>query len=129
MKLPFCSIGTSETTEPLMAAVRRAAPAVELEICGNFADLLRRLCQRKGDLSVVILCASSREDLAEIISLRQWLHDLRTILILPGRDSSTLAGGLTLWPRFVSFVDTDFVDVSTVLKNILRIYGKEAMAC
>jgi hypothetical protein len=79
---------------------------------------------RKFDLDIVILHAADRTDLDEILSIRQLLDDLRTILILPDRDHDTIAQGLTLRPRYLSFTDGDFGDVSAVLAKMLRFSRK-----
>jgi hypothetical protein len=126
MKLLLYSNGNGGNTERLLNAIRGLAPDQETEVHQTVSSLMRRIRQRKGDVAVVILCACSREDLAGVLSIRELLHDLRTILILPDRDSNTLAQGLTLRPRFFSFLDTDFRDVAVVLARMLRIYGKES---
>jgi hypothetical protein len=106
-------------------AIEAVVPKQDSEICQNITSLSRRLRQRTSDLAVVVLCAFTGDDLAQILALRVWLDGIRTILILPNRESDTIAQGLTLRPSFFSFTDTDFSDVSTVLARMLRIYGKE----
>ena len=59
---------------------------------------IEKLQDDQPEISVVILCACTREELAEILDIRDLLRDLRMILILPDRESTTLAQGLTLRP-------------------------------
>lgn len=107
--------------ERIMEAVRRTGSELRTDLFRSIADLVRKVKRGKRDLSVVILCASTREELAAILAIRDLLRDLRMILILPDRESSTLAQGLTLRPRFFSFVDADFNDVSAVLARMLKV--------
>lgn len=128
MRILVYSKGNHGTGARLLDAVRRIAPDSIAEFYSMPGDVLHRLRRKKGDLSVVILCAHSHADLEEILGFRSLLHDLRSILILPDRESLTIARGLTLHPRFFSFVDSDFEDVSSVLARMLRIYGKQSGA-
>lgn len=126
MKLLMYSNGNEAIAKRLLASVSGPANEHEIEIYRTIVELRRRLVQRRGDLSAVVLCACTTEDLNEIAGLGDLLHGLRIILILPDRNSNTLAKGLALRPRFFSFADTDFKDVSSVLVKMLRIYGKES---
>lgn len=108
-----------------MDAVRCLNSELDTEIFQSVGDLVKRFRKGKREISVAILCACTREELAEILGIRDLLRDLRTILILPDRESATLAQGLTLRPRFFSFVDADFKDVSAILARMLKIYGEE----
>ena len=126
MKLLLYMNGSNGTAKRLERAIEDVAPRHDTEICESITSLSRRLRQRTSDLAVVVLSAFSEEDFAQILALRVWLEGIRTILILPNRESDTIAQGLTLRPSFFSFTDTDFSDVSTVLARMLRIYGKES---
>jgi hypothetical protein len=116
--------GTNGDAERLRHAVEHGGTGHCIEICEGKSSLIGRLRMRKFDLDIVILHAASRTDLDEILSIRQLLDDLRTILILPDRDHDTIAQGLTLRPRYLSFTDGDFGDVSAVLAKMLRFSRK-----
>jgi hypothetical protein len=123
MKLLLYCSGTNGTGERLQHAMEGVAHTHKIELCQTIAGLSNRLRQRTADLTAVVLCASTEAELAEILALREWLCELRTILILPDRESETVSQGLTLRPRFCSFIDTDFSDVSAVLAKMLRVFG------
>jgi hypothetical protein len=126
MKVLLYLNGSNGTAELLHRAVVGVMSDCDAEICRTVVALSKRLRQRTGDLTVVVLLASTRQDLAEILALHDWLQDLRTILILPDRDSATISHGLTLRPRFFTFADADFSYVSAVLAKMLRVYGKKS---
>jgi hypothetical protein len=129
MKLLLYLNGSDQVGGRLQKAVEGVVATESIEICRGLSSLLQRIRQRKGDLSVVILCASSSEELTKILTFRHGFQDLRIILILPDRDNETLARALTLRPRFLSYVDTDFSDVSTVLTKMLKTYSPQFMEC
>jgi hypothetical protein len=126
MKLLLYLNGTKANAERLQHAVEGAGTGHHIEFCYSVAGLLQRFRLGRSDLAVVILFASDRTHLAEFLSIGDWLNDLRTILILPDRDSDTITQGLTLRPRYLTFADTDFSDVSAVLAKMLRLCGKES---
>lgn len=127
MKLLLYAKEDSLSGERLRRVIGRLAPKPVTEVCKSVDSLSQRLRQRTGDLTLVVLCVSTLEELKEILCLRSWLQDLRTILLLPDSTSNTLAQGLTLRPRFLGYADTDFADVSAVLVRMLKIYGKESV--
>lgn len=116
--------GADGTSQRLLDAVGSAGAELKIDVYRSIADLSSRIRKGKRDLSVAILCACTREELTEILNLHDLLSDLRLILILPDRESSTLVRGLALRPRFFSFPDADFKDVSAVLARMLKAYGQ-----
>lgn len=91
----------------------------DVEVYRSIETLSRRLRQRAYDLPIVVLHATRREDLSDILSIRDLLRDVRIILLLPDRDEETLAQGHILRPRFVSYADSDLTDVRAVLDRML----------
>jgi hypothetical protein len=71
-------------------------------------------------IDIAILLALQEKDMEEILSMRDYFHDIRTILILPNRDRKTITMAHSLYPRFVSYVDSDFQDVALVLEKMLK---------
>ena len=68
--------------------------------------------------AIVILQISSFSDLRDIIALKELLIDHRIILILPDREPEIVALGHTLRPRLISYRDSDFLDVASVLSRM-----------
>jgi hypothetical protein len=78
-----------------------------------------RLQDPKDKPDVVVLHASSREELSELVCLSELLQDIRIVLILPDHDSSTVARGHKLRPRFISDRENDCAEITTILKRLL----------
>lgn len=91
-----------------------------VEIYRNVESLSLRLRQptNNGPIAAVLL-AARRGDLTELLSIRDLLRDIRIILVLPDRDEDTIAKGHILRPRFMSYSDSDFTDVCSVLGKML----------
>ena len=91
-----------------------------LEIHRAFENFSKRLRQPAKELIMAIVFAADRNDLSDIISIRDLLCDIRIMLILPDREEGTIALGHTLRPRFLTYADSDFGEVIAVLANILK---------
>lgn len=89
-------------------------------------DTMEGLCvslrQPRGDMVFAVLLAESREELDKLLSIRHLLSDIRMILILPDRESDTIAKGHSLRPRFLTYSDANFTDIAVVLN---RMSGKD----
>jgi hypothetical protein len=76
-------------------------------------------------LTVAILLASSKEELLDLLSLRDLLWDIKLILILPDSTPGSIAQGHLLRPRFLSDCGSDFVDVAAVLNLMISNLGTD----
>ncbi len=84
---------------------------------GNLSNRLRS--NIKINETIVVLLITSKKELSFAHSLRNFLEGTKLILILPDRESQTISKGHKLYPRYVSYTDSDFSDVSAVLNKII----------
>lgn len=111
--------GVTGTGERLHAVIESLIPKDRMEIHRTVESLVRRLRQPKYDLGIAVLVPASKEDLLEIIAIRDLFDGIRIILILPDSQNDTVSKGHTLYPRFLSRADGDFKEVSAVLEKML----------
>ena len=71
---------------------------------------------RKIDVAVILTVDSTQ--LSDILEIKEALEDMEIILILPDQDKDTVSKGMTLYPRFLAYTDSDFDDVSAVLGKL-----------
>ncbi len=79
------------------------------------------------DVAVVVLFASNRKALADLLAIRDLLDGIRIILILPDREPDTISQGYKLYPRYMSYIDGDLRDVSAVLRKMIRLLSHLAV--
>ncbi len=103
----------------LVRAVEGAVPGVSLKIRRDVEGLRRRLLPGRRGLRAVVILAVTKQDLLAVMPLRDLLLGFRVIIVLPDSDDVTLAMGWGIWPRFVSYADSDFHDVAGVLGKIV----------
>jgi hypothetical protein len=78
------------------------------------------LRQGVGGYAFLVLLAESRGELDMISSMGSLLRDIRHIVIVPDRKPKTVAEALKLYPRYLSYADGDFHDVSLVAARMLE---------
>ena len=64
---------------------------------------------------VLILIPNKREQLDQLLKMKELLQDFRLILILPDSSEETVTRGHLLMPRFLTFIDNDMAEVLHVL--------------
>ena len=103
--------------------VESLAPELEIDMFDNFNLLLKRLCQPFRNSKIFVLVATDEDELNKMVTLKEHLLDVPIVLILPNGDVGTVEKGYSLYPRFISYVESDFGDVAAVLKKMVQRYA------
>ena len=119
MGLLFYSAICDAAGEKIREKIETELPDKRLEIFHSIGALSTRLQEPRVKPDVAVLCASSREELLDLLSLAEFLQDIRIVLILPDRDPWTVARGHKLRPRFISDRDNDYLEITIILKRLL----------
>lgn len=119
MRLLLYTPVSGEFSEQLQRMIEEIIPFNDVEVYRSIENLSHRLRQCPHDLFIAVLHAARRKDLSDILSIRDFLNDIRIILLLPDKDEETLAQGHILRPRFVSCADSALADVRAVLDKML----------
>ena len=120
MKILYYSSIINGAGERLQEAIESVVQAGKTEIYRNLESLSQRLRRPTQLPEVSILFANSRADFMELLSIRDLLLNLRIILILPDANKETITRGHTLFPRFLTYANSDFKDVAAVLKKMIQ---------
>jgi len=119
MNLLFYATVADGVGEKLQGVIEGLVPKEKIEVYRTAEDLSSRLREPTYDLSVAILLAATKEDLSSLVSNKELIWNLRVILVLPDRQDDTVTKGHLLRPRFLTYADGNFSDVSTVLRHML----------
>ena len=119
MKLLLYASDRCRSGKRLQKVIEALVSKKDREIYRTIDDLTSRLRQPMHDPPIAVLLAASRENLSDILSLRDMLCDVRIMLVLPDRERDTIAKGHTLRPRFVTHADSNFVEMAAVLRKVL----------
>ncbi len=105
----------------LRKMIEDVVPNENTEIYSTIDTLGKRLHRPSYNIAVAVLLISGREELRDVLSIRHLFDNIKIILILPDRKNETIVIGHKLRPRFLSYTDSDFIDVVVVLENMLKI--------
>jgi len=78
-------------------------------------DMEAHLRKASSEKTTVVILYVNKEKLAELIQLKKLFEDTSIILILNKNDNETITLGYRLRPRFITYADSDFLDVASVL--------------
>ncbi len=110
---------TGEAGERLQTVIRDLVPEEKLEVYTSLENFSDRLRKPMDDIPIAVILAASDNDLLTILSISHLLYDVRFILVLPDREDPTVAIGHSLRPRFLSYTDSDFREVTAVLGKMI----------
>ena len=104
----------------LLDAVHPYSSNSQLEYHTTIDSLHQRL-RRNGLVNVIaLLMTAGRHELQHLQRLSGLMTDMKVILVLPDRSRETVSLGHSLYPRFISYLDSDFDDVRAVLGNLVQ---------
>jgi len=120
MKVLYYGTTNNGAGKRLQKAIESVIPIEHTEFCRDIEELGRRLRLPTCDLSICVFFAKSKAELFDLVLMKGLLFNLRILLILPDGDNETITMGHTLFPRFLTYADSDFKDVEAVLKKIIQ---------
>jgi hypothetical protein len=117
----FFSTSCGEAEERLIRVIETVVSKDNMRIFRTVDSFSKRLRQPRKDADIAVLLASSKVELnyLNLISLRNLLWDMKTIVILPDSNPDAVAKGHILRPRFLSYCGGDFQDVAAVLSRMI----------
>lgn len=93
-------------------------------MCRSIADLKNYLNITSGEMrKVVIVVINNRDEIAEISKLLKLYHDLLLIVVINQNCFDTYDNVHKLMPRYMTYKDSDFFDVATVLRKMMDHYS------
>ena len=109
-----------EGFEKLKNVVKSQVPDDEIVIYHDINSLSNQFYQLRGNISIMVLVATTQNDLIELILKKHLFDDIPIILILPDRNNETISKGLKLYPRFFDYIDSNFSNVALVLNKMMK---------
>ena len=91
----------------------------QLEYCHTIDELSQWLRRPSYECFVAVLIAADKDELLNLLNLKDLLSYVKLILIVPDQDDDTLTNAHKLRPRFISFSKSDFSDAALVLAKMI----------
>lgn len=111
----------TDAGERFQKALEAMPPKAELIIVHTLKILEKQLCiPQISKPAIIILLAENTMMLRSLFDMKSLFQDIDIILILPDEAEETLCLGHQLYPRYISFKNSDFSDVLMVMKKMVQ---------
>lgn len=120
MNIVYCCPGQNSDCEKAKRVIEMLISADAIESFYLLSDFETFLRHGLTSGHLVILHAGSLADLESFLALRELLAGNKVILILPDRSRDTVDSGHSLRPRFITYNDSDFLEMAAVVRHILE---------
>jgi len=120
MVLLLCTSRWQDPAERLQRLIQSSFPGDGIEIYRTLKSFLHQL-QHPPDLPfVVVLLAGERNELFDFCTIEHLLGRTCLILVLPDQAEETPRTAHRLRPRYLTYADSDFSDLSQVIRKIAQ---------
>jgi hypothetical protein len=116
----FCSKNTAAVGEHIQKVLRSSLPGRRMEVFPTIEALVSRLRHLNAEPAVAVLVADGHPELIQLLSLRPFLRKTRIILVLPDGEDETIALAHRLRPRYLCYLEDDFLELGFVLGKMLK---------
>lgn len=118
MNVFFLADPKNKAKKLLLRVLDMIVPQDKITMVEDVIELESQLRRQLYDDLIVMLLPADESDLSRIIGLKELFGDMPIILILPDREKETIALGYKLRPRFITYTESNFLDVATVLMKM-----------
>ena len=109
MTILYYTSKNSEISIRLLRVIEALATKGQIETYQSVPSFSLRLREPSLFKDIAILLTDTKDDLLEILSIKDFLDGIRVILILPDRSTDTVSSAYTLFPRFLSYGDSSLL--------------------
>jgi len=115
------------SAENVLAVVESVFSKENVEVCGDLQSLSVRLREPLEEPVLILLVPATPGDLQEILSIRQLLENVRTIVVAPNQETETVAMAHILRPRFLTYAGEDPRTLTSVLYKMISGRNSDGM--
>jgi hypothetical protein len=126
MNILCCASAPGMLEKISKAAIALSIDGVGIELYKSIEEVCDRLCKPNASTPVLILCPKSKKETEKIISMLDVLSDAKIILVLPKRDRDLVKMAYRIFPRYMTFADEDFANITMVLKKMSGSFAEQA---
>jgi len=103
--------------------LQASVPGRIIEVYRTINDLSMRLRGTK-DMVIVILLIGNREDFLDLLAIRHLFRNIRIIVVVPDTKHETIAMAHRLRPRYLTYIDGNFLGLSAVVNKMSEGYSQ-----
>jgi len=116
----FFSTQKGKKHEEILSFAEKLFLPSEISIHSKAKEFSKAVVEPGFDQRIILILAGSSDDLAQILPFRDLLENRPVILILPNSETDTMTQALSLYPRYIDYIQNDLKDVFPVLKKMVK---------
>ena len=120
MKMIIHSQSQNEIMNQLKELIECELPEIQVEMVASNLRLSKRLNRPLNNVSILVSCIESSNDITELRPLKPLFDNTKQILILPNRSREMMESGLQLGPSYMSYHDSNIMDILSVVRKIYQ---------
>jgi hypothetical protein len=104
--------------EEVLRIMDEVFPEDQPEVLRSVENLAQKLQEPWEEKPIVIILASEKSELLDFVSMREQLHSVRLILILPDAEEGTISLAHQLRPNYLTYVYRNSGELKAVLQKM-----------
>ncbi len=116
----FFSTQKSPRYKEILGFANQLFLAAEISIHSRVEGFSKAILEPGFDHQIILILAASSLDLARILPLRTVFESRPVIVILPGSEKDTMTQALSLYPRYIDYIQNDPGDIYLVLEKMVK---------
>lgn len=120
MKVVLYSVAPPELTKTIRGILSILTCGEQVEVHGSIEGLMQRLSLNTSDISILLILVHEKQALSDLLQIRNHIVGHRIILVLPDQEPDILSKAHLLYPRFITYTDSNFEDLKAVLEKMIH---------
>ncbi len=106
--------------DELLSAVAPFVSGGSLEVFADIGSFGARVRRPKDALSIALIWNPTKEELQEIVLMRDFLVGVHTLLALPNQEADMIALAHRIFPTYITYIDGGISEIVSVLERLTR---------
>jgi hypothetical protein len=119
MRAFFYSSEIEGKGKEILEVMEELFQADQLVVIRSIDSLSRRLREPWEKKPIAVVLASKKDELVDFVFLREQLHPIRLILVLPDAEAATISLAHRLHPNYLTYVHGNMKELRAVLQKML----------
>ena len=116
----FFSTQNGQKHKEILGFANQLFLAAEISVLSRTDGLSKAIHEPGSDHQIIMILAGSSNDLYKILPYRDLFEDRPVIVILPDSEKDTMTRALSLYPRYIDYIQNDSTEVYQVLKKMVQ---------
>lgn len=120
MQIFLCSSKIEGKGKEIQGMMEELLLTDQLDVLRSVDSLSQKLQKPWEKKPIVIILVYKKDELLDLISIREQLHQMRLILVLPDAEKGTISLAHRLRPNYLTYIYSNPKELKVVLQRMLE---------